>query len=135
MQLDVTLCRFSYVMPRVHTVTVRDVGVMSRRLVFAGAMMSSCEFYCEYRQPANSGKRVEISMFLSRNETGAAIAAYHWIICFRLLRCRRLFFRTKPIRRKVARLDDTAVIYDFTSLVSTRIACSSGSTSRPPRQA
>jgi hypothetical protein len=41
-QLDVTLCRFSCVMPRVHMVTVRDVGVMSRRLVFAGAMMFGC---------------------------------------------------------------------------------------------
>ena len=29
-------------MPRVHMVTVRDVGVMSRRLVFAGAMMFGC---------------------------------------------------------------------------------------------
>jgi hypothetical protein len=38
-QLDVTLCRFSCVMPRVHVVTVCDVGVISRRLVFAGAMM------------------------------------------------------------------------------------------------
>jgi hypothetical protein len=41
-QLDVTLCRFSCVMPRVHMVTVRDVGVMSRRLVFTGAMMFGC---------------------------------------------------------------------------------------------
>jgi hypothetical protein len=29
-------------MPRVHMVTVRDVGVMSRRLVFAGPMMFGC---------------------------------------------------------------------------------------------
>jgi hypothetical protein len=41
-QLDVTLCRFSCVMPRVHMVTVRDMGVMSRRLVFVGAMMFVC---------------------------------------------------------------------------------------------
>jgi hypothetical protein len=31
-QLDVTLCRFSCVMRRVHMVTVRGVGMMSRRL-------------------------------------------------------------------------------------------------------
>ena len=42
MQLDVTLCRFSCVMPRVHMVTVREVGMMSRRLVFAGDMMFGC---------------------------------------------------------------------------------------------
>ena len=29
-------------MPRVHMVTVRDVGVMSRRLVFAGPMIFGC---------------------------------------------------------------------------------------------
>jgi hypothetical protein len=109
-QLDVTLCRFSCVMPRVHMVTVRDVGVMSRRLVFAGAMMSSCELYCEYRQPANSGKRVEISMFLSRNETGAAIALTLGSFIFGCLAGPAYFFEKNPIRRKAVRLEDTAVI-------------------------
>jgi hypothetical protein len=41
-QLDVTLCRFSCVMHRVHMVAVRGVSMMSRRLVFAGAMMLGC---------------------------------------------------------------------------------------------
>jgi hypothetical protein len=41
-QLDVTLCRFSCVMRRMHMVTVRGVGMMSRRLVFSGAMMFGC---------------------------------------------------------------------------------------------
>jgi hypothetical protein len=48
-QLDVTLCRFSSVMPRVHMVTVRDVGVISRRLVFAGAMMFGCMVFSSLR--------------------------------------------------------------------------------------
>jgi hypothetical protein len=32
MKLDVTLCRLSCVMPRVHVVTVRDVGVPPSRV-------------------------------------------------------------------------------------------------------
>jgi hypothetical protein len=41
-QLDMTLCCFTCVMRRVQMVTVRGVGMMSRRLVFAGAMMFGC---------------------------------------------------------------------------------------------
>ena len=41
-QLDVTLCCFSCVMPRVHMVPVRGMRKVSRRLVFAGAMIFRC---------------------------------------------------------------------------------------------
>jgi hypothetical protein len=41
-QLDVTLCCFTCVMRRVQMVTVCGVSMMSRRLVFAGAMMFGC---------------------------------------------------------------------------------------------
>jgi hypothetical protein len=58
--------------------------------------MSSCEFYCEYRQRANSGKRVEISMFLSRNETGAAIALTLGSFISGCLAATGYFFPKKP---------------------------------------
>jgi hypothetical protein len=41
-QLDVTLCCFTSVMRRVQMMTVRGMRMVSRRLVFAGAMMFSC---------------------------------------------------------------------------------------------
>jgi hypothetical protein len=41
-QLDVTLCRFTSVMRRVQMMTVRGMRMVSRRLVFAGAMMFGC---------------------------------------------------------------------------------------------
>jgi hypothetical protein len=41
-QLDVTLCCFTSVMRRVQMMTVRGMRMVSRRLVFAGAMMFGC---------------------------------------------------------------------------------------------
>jgi hypothetical protein len=58
--------------------------------------MSSCEFYSEYRQPANSGKRVQINMFLSRNETGAAIALTLGSFVSGCLAAPAYFFEKKP---------------------------------------
>jgi hypothetical protein len=42
MQLDVTLCCFTSVVRRVQMMAVRGVRMVSRRLVFAGAMMFGC---------------------------------------------------------------------------------------------
>jgi hypothetical protein len=41
-QLDVTLCCFTSVMHRVQMMTMRGMRMVSRRLVFAGAMMFGC---------------------------------------------------------------------------------------------
>jgi hypothetical protein len=41
-QLDVTLCCFTGMMRRVQMVPLRGMRMVSRRLVFAGAMMFSC---------------------------------------------------------------------------------------------
>jgi hypothetical protein len=87
-QLDVTLCCFSSVMRRVQMMTVRGMRMVSRRLVFAGAMMFGC-FAMMLRRVfmVFSSLRVMFLQFL------------HWIFLFSFgfsLSLARARFRPRP---------------------------------------